>query len=555
MRRLALLATALLVAFAASPADMHLVASAANCPTPIGVANTATDPEPTVPLWCVTGLAAPPTTGAADGFGGFIDPFGETLSAPAHLNDGEAGYHVTDIANGGNGQAQHGIVDGGYFVGDLAKLTSDQGTDLSPAQSFTFQNGKLVLEADVAAGSFGFADSSGGDVAWPEIDWSTSPTPSVATADENLYGYGYFQGNWSAGCRLQARHALTCAVESSQADRPLAGETQDQGPCFPASSSRVMELSGFEACGTTHSGFSEDFGAPTGVFRSCPQNTVDPCLDRFRLEWSAAGLVAYVNGVKFAEDSGWDANHQLPAAIVNGSTPVFAHFVDFSDFSDSSVIRVHWQRLAVNPHDAAGSPLPPSASPTFGQPSPSPTPTPSPSPSPTVAPSPSPTATPSPSPSPTPRPAVLLGDQRIEGTDDSNTPGQAEAFSYTAGASGTVGHLAVYVDGSNAAASVVLGLYADSGGRAGTLLTQGSVKPTKNAWAIAPVPVATVTAGQRYWIAILGPASTGTVGFRDVGSAGTTSQTSSQTSLSTLPASWLPGQNWPSTPASAYATT
>lgn len=371
--------------------------AAASCPVPVGVANTATDPEPTVPLWCVTGLQAPPTTGALDGFGGYIDPFGETLTGPAHLNDGEAGYHVTDIANGGNGQAQHGIMPGGYFVGDLAKLTSEQGTDLSPNQAFHFQNGKLVIEADVAAGSFGFANSDGSDYAWPEIDWSTSPTPAVNGSVEGLYGYGYFGGFTSAGCRLQARHALTCAVEDAAQNRPLAGETQDAAPCFPAGSSRVMELSGFESCGTTHSGFAEDFGAPKGVFRSCPQNTVDPCLDRFRLEWSQAGLVAYVNGTKFAEDSGWDANHQLPAAVVSGQTPVYAHFFDFSDFSDSNVVRVHWQRIAVNPHDAAGNPLPPSASPTFGT-----NPSPSPSPSPTGTPSPSPTPTPSPSPSPKP---------------------------------------------------------------------------------------------------------------------------------------------------------
>lgn len=387
IRRIAVLAV-LAVGATATPAAL-LTASAASCPVPIGVANTAADPEPTAPLWCVSDLDAAPTTGAQDDFGGWIDPFGETLSAPAHLNDGEAGYHVTDVAAGGRGQAQHGITQGGYFVGDLAKLTSDQGTDLSPAMPFHFQGGKLVIEADVAAGSFGFADSNGGDVAWPEIDWSTSPTPSVNGAPETLYGYGYFAGATSAGCRLQARHALTCAVE---VDHPLSGINQDQAPCFPAAPSRVMELSGFEACGATHSGFSEDFGAPGGVFRSCPQNTVDPCLDRFRLEWSQAGFVAYVNGVKFAVDSGWDATHQLPAAVVNGSTPVYAHFFDFSDFADSSVIRVHWQRLAVNPHDAAGNPLPPSASPTFGQTPPSPTPTPSPSP----------TGTPTPTPAPTP---------------------------------------------------------------------------------------------------------------------------------------------------------
>jgi hypothetical protein len=378
---------AVLLLLAAMPmAAARPAAAVANCSaTIVGLADTATDPEPTTPLWCVSGLLAPPTTGATDSFGGFVDPFGQTLSGPAHLADGEGGYHVADVSAGGDSQAQHGVVQGGYFIGDFAKLAADQGTDLSPAMPFHFQNGKLVLEADVAAGSFGFADSSGGDFAWPEIDWSTSPTPTSAGAIETLYGYGYFGGFSAAGCRLQGRHALTCAVE---ADHALSGINQDQPPCFPAAPSRVMELSGFEACGSTHSGFSEDFGAPKGQFRSCPQNVVDPCLDRFRLEWSANGLVVYVNGVEFARDTGWPAADQLPAAIVSGQTAVYAHFFDFSDFSGSQVVRVHWQRIAVNPHDASGNPLPPSASPTFGmvQPSPSPSPTPSPTPAPSPTP-------------------------------------------------------------------------------------------------------------------------------------------------------------------------
>jgi hypothetical protein len=150
-----------------------------------------------------------------------------------------------------------------------------------------------------------------------------------------------------------------------------------------------MELSGHQACGSVHSGFAVDFGAPSNAWRVCAAGTVDPCLDRFRLEWSKTGLVAYVNGIKFAEDSGWPAQAQLPDAVVNGSTPIYAHFADWGDFSDSNVYRFHWGRIAANPHNADGSLMAPSASPTFGsQPSPTPSPTPSASPTPTPAPTP-----------------------------------------------------------------------------------------------------------------------------------------------------------------------
>jgi hypothetical protein len=399
IRRFAALAVTAVLALLLPDA---LPASAAVCGTaPVGTANLASEPEPAQPIWCVTTLAAPPSTGTADGFGGWIDSFGGSGASPAHLADGEAGYHVTDLAAGGSAQSQHFEVNG-YFGADLLKTAPDQGTDLSPVQSFTFQNGKLVLEADVAAAVSGFADSSGGDIVWPEVEWSTAPQPSAAPGfTDNLYAYGYYLGGTAAGCRLQATRSLTCAVE---ADHVLSSTTNDQPPCFSSAPSRVMELSGFQACGGTHSGFSVSFGAPSNAWRVCPAGTVDPCLDRFRFEWSQAGLAAYVNGIKFAEDSGWPSGSQLPAAIVNGSVPVYAHFADFGDFSDSAVYRFHWRQIAVNPHDAAGTPLPPSASPTFGQAPPSPSPFPTATPTPTGT----PTPTPSPTPSPTPKPVVVM---------------------------------------------------------------------------------------------------------------------------------------------------
>lgn len=365
------------------------LARAQSCPTPVGTANLPpTDPEPTLPIWCNGTPSASPLTGTTDGFGGWIDPFNNTISgtSPARLNDGEGGYHTYEgiSAGGGTSRSQHWEANG-YFVADMTKGALDSGTDLSPLQSFRFQGGKLVLEGDVAVES-AFASSSGADIVWPEMVWSTTPAPSAGTVNDNLYLYGYFQGAWASGCRLQARRSLTCAVE---ANAPLASTTGDQAPCWSAPPARVMEISGFQYCGSTHSGFSVDFGAPSSAWRVCAPGTVDPCLDRFRFEWTKSSFVAYVNGIKFAEDSGWPGYAQLPDAIVNGSTPIYAHFGEFGDFTDSNVYRFHWGRIAVNPHNADGTLMAPSASPTFGT-SPTPTPTASPSPRPTPTPSPTP---------------------------------------------------------------------------------------------------------------------------------------------------------------------
>jgi|SRR5215472_3591784 len=401
-RRLAILLTPILVLALVIVGATH-AASAATCPTPVGTANLPPeDPEPTVPIWCTTTPTLPQFTGAQDGFGGWIDQFDNTVSglSPAHLNDGEIGYRAFEgIGGGGTTQSAHWEANG-YFVADLNASAPVNGDDLSPNLAFHFQNRKLVIEGDVAVEA-GFGTN--GDLAWPEMAWSTLPVPHLGDANgvnDVLYLYGYFPGGTTAGCRLQGSRGLTCA---EQADHVLSSTTHDQPPCFSDPPSRLFEISWFQQCGSTHSGLSVLAGAPSNAWRQCPVGTVDPCLDRFRLEWSQNGLVAYVNGIKFGEDSGWPAAQQFPEAIVNGSVPVYAHFGDFSD-SIGNVYRFHWARIAVNPHNPDGSAMGPSASPTFGQVPPTPTPSPSSTPTatPTVTPRPTPSMTPTATPIPSP---------------------------------------------------------------------------------------------------------------------------------------------------------
>jgi flagellar hook assembly protein FlgD len=123
----------------------------------------------------------------------------------------------------------------------------------------------------------------------------------------------------------------------------------------------------------------------------------------------------------------------------------------------------------------------------------------------------------------------------VEPSTDSNSVGQAEVFQTTA-TSGTVGSITFYLDAKKAATTVYLGLYADNAGHPGTLLTQGSSSaPTKGGWNTIGVTGASVTAGSRYWIAILGTAG-GKPYFRDRGSGSCASEGSAQTTLTQLPA-------------------
>jgi hypothetical protein len=153
-----------------------------------------------------------------------------------------------------------------------------------------------------------------------------------------------------------------------------------------------------------------------------------------------------------------------------------------------------------------------------------------------------------------PPPAVLLGDQAIESQRDDNKLGLAEAFQTTASACGTVTSLSIYLDSSSTVTKLFAGLYADASGHPGALMAQGSNSAalTAGAWNKITIPGGIVTAGQPYWLAILGTNS-GLLRFRD-GKGGCLSETSAQSNLTSLPSSWATGAIYSSCPASGYGS-
>src|SRR3954451_17575631 len=126
---------------------------------------------------------------------------------------------------------------------------------------------------------------------------------------------------------------------------------------------------------------------------------------------------------------------------------------------------------------------------------------------------------------------VLLGDQSIEPSVDSDAAGTAEAFQTTASTSGTAASLTVYLDSTSTASKVYVGLYADNNGHPGALLAQASSTALlRGAWNNFPMSAATVAASVRYWIAILGTGP-GKPVFRDRSNGSCKIETSSQTAL------------------------
>jgi hypothetical protein len=155
-------------------------------------------------------------------------------------------------------------------------------------------------------------------------------------------------------------------------------------------------------------------------------------------------------------------------------------------------------------------------------------------------------------------PVVLVGSNAIQTNADNNPAGMAEAFKYTASASGSATRLWVYLTApSNTATNVVVGLYTNTAqGNPGNLLTSGNIPRPAGGWTTGwysvQVTSTSVSSGQTYWIAILGTG--GIVQFVDTATGGP-AQTSAQSNLTALPATWTPGTNYINSPASAYAAT
>ncbi len=162
------------------------------------------------------------------------------------------------------------------------------------------------------------------------------------------------------------------------------------------------------------------------------------------------------------------------------------------------------------------------------------------------------TVTDTPPPPPPPNGTFLLGNQALETQNDSNSAGSAEAFETTATAAGTLAKLSIYVGSTSTATKLVAGVYTDAGGHPGALLGQGSITTiTKSAFNDILVSGPAVTAGTKYWIAILAP--TGIIAFRDR-AGGCKSESSSQNTLTALPATWTTGRLFTDCPLSGYGT-
>jgi hypothetical protein len=132
----------------------------------------------------------------------------------------------------------------------------------------------------------------------------------------------------------------------------------------------------------------------------------------------------------------------------------------------------------------------------------------------------------------------LFGNADVAPNVDSNPAGTAEAFLTRVRYSGQMTRLHLYVGSSSTATQAIVGIYSNRLGQPGVLQAQGTIANLRpGSWNYVDLPSMSVTAGQRYWIAVLSPSGGGKVSFRDRRLGGL-AFTSRQHQLTALPAHW-----------------
>jgi hypothetical protein len=158
---------------------------------------------------------------------------------------------------------------------------------------------------------------------------------------------------------------------------------------------------------------------------------------------------------------------------------------------------------------------------------------------------PSQTSTPAPTTAPSPPPPPgSVGDAVIESTPDGSSIGVVEANRFIASAGGVVSSITIYLDASNRATSIALGLYSDGQGAPASLIASGARAGVQNgAWNAVTIPTSTITAGTAYWIARLSTAGGDLV--TRVNPAATDPDRVDTRSSTSLPSTFSPGASYP----------
>jgi hypothetical protein len=329
-------------------------------------------------IWCYTDYSDGPST-AVKGNNSWVDNFNHGLSFGKFDS-----VNYSDFPLIGSGYKSQLFRHGNHWMRDVSGIDQDgeappydfMSSAMRPNMTFKAENGQLVIEADVATR----VGAYGGNQFWPEIVITTADHPGEPFRDgapqwqpeirsNGTYVYETFPGHLTLGCRLQNDGGFTCAM----LDDSFGGD----------STARVFELSHFQCGNDPDAPYGSNYGCQT-IYGGLPTNlpedvrqysrdcsNLDPdtnCRDRWRWEITDNRMTWFANGKKYMEHTGFASGAKgMISKLIN--QPVYVYFGEFV-YKLGKPARMHWDRIAINPKDAQGAIVAPSAAETFclGQP-------------------------------------------------------------------------------------------------------------------------------------------------------------------------------------------
>jgi len=288
------------------------------------------------PVFCTLSPGSGSTAQA--GANTWIDDFDHGLSL-ADMNG--SGYQVFENLGGIHQSAHWRHAD--HWMVDIAPDARDAqfpdgsggGAMLSPDQTFRFVDGKLIIETTLAASMPGYEQIGGVGSGWGEVDITTGAAPDQHGRPGALYGYDYFPGHWTLGCRYQADSHVICSLFDDSNNGLNDGQPND---------GRVWEMSFFQQVGDEVFGGGDWVGGGD-VFDECGEGEGDGmCRMLFRLELTETSVEVFIDGVRYFAQTGIPP---LPDALLQGDLHVYASSMVARLPGDT--IRFHWDRFAVNP--------------------------------------------------------------------------------------------------------------------------------------------------------------------------------------------------------------
>ena len=347
-------------------------------------------------MWCLPQpLPGGPST-FVEGANGWLDTWQHGLSN----SDLGAGY-AEGVIGGASAihwrHNQHWMVD---LKADTGEYPTQAAAWMRPDRTFFKDDaGRVVIEFEVAVPVAGTRDTDQISDSWPELVLSNAPAPTSMNPwgspwrQNGTYLYEAFPQAWTWGMRMQqSRHPIAALYKPSTPGTPSYAGGPD----------RVWEIN--QNGGEVRFQEGGDPSSPGLADKWAVCSSADDpdaiCRNLFRLELTNTELWLYVKKPGAPAYSLYYRAGLIDANLGHILDNPSGFYVFFGDFAyrivDDTVIRFHWDRIAVNP-ETIGQEAPPSTPTRTATPTRTPTATP---PVPTATAASTTTSTPTPEPSP-----------------------------------------------------------------------------------------------------------------------------------------------------------